>query len=148
MKKKLRRLVVDGAPYLWSVGHLHFPRNEPPGHRCAERLTVYREGFRKAPAKLTFVATDGVLVGYPSSGVVVLERNETFNLHTPSLVARLIRGLEGWEPEHRSSPWMADDGIQRLRALVACEGASKTDLASDEDAPTDGSAPLRHTRRW
>ncbi|MCB9624796.1 MAG: hypothetical protein H6723_15900 [Sandaracinus sp.] len=68
MKKKLRRPTVDGAPYLWSVGHLHFPRNEPPGDRCAERLTVYREGFRKAPAKLTFVATDGVLVGYPSSG--------------------------------------------------------------------------------
>lgn len=120
MKQKLRKIVVDGTSYRWRVRHVHEPKVGPPGYRCTEVLTVFREGHPRGPARVRFVASEGVLVGDPRSGVVELGRGDwrVFNLNRPGLIARLIRTFEGWEPDARRSPWVVDDGVERLRALV------------------------------
>lgn len=117
---KLRKIVVDGRRYLWRVGPVRAAVRNSPEHRYAEELTVYREGFRKAPARLRFFAEGGVQVGAPESTVELgWDEERAYNLQTPGLVASLIRSFTDWHPESQTSPWIADDGVDRLRALHA-----------------------------
>lgn len=94
MPKKMRRIVVDDAPFLWRREHLHLDG-------CVEVLTVVAaDGERRARPRLTlrFRAHDGWSPGDFDAGVLRRGGEEPVNLNRPAVVAALIR-------EARSRGW-------------------------------------------
>ncbi|MGW3143755.1 hypothetical protein ACWDG1_03510 [Streptomyces sp. NPDC001177] len=102
--RRLRRLVVEGAVYRWTVRHRH-----TDGEDCREVLTLYRNGV---PTRIVFRAGEGRIVSagaYWHSGCVAEAGGVPLNLHEPGVVRAFVdearrRGtlpgpaeLDGWE---------------------------------------------------
>jgi hypothetical protein len=106
---RLRRLIVDGSTFLWGCSHEH------SAGRCREIVHVYREGFKKAPARLAFDWPGERASG--AAGVVLIP--DPVNLNKPSVVASLIRAAlaRGWQPETEQRPRFLD-----IRDLLSTPG--------------------------
>lgn len=108
----MRRIIVDHETYLWQLTHQH----ERPD-ACAERLTVYREGFKKSPLRVSFRQHDTWQVGYPEQGVIWSTQDKTsYNLNRPAIVASIIQQMigAGWLPHVASTPFEVQNGLYLL----------------------------------
>jgi len=108
----MRRIIVDHETYLWQLTHQH----ERPD-ACAERLTVYREGFKKSPLRISFHQHDTWQVGYPERGVIWSTQDQTaYNLNRPAIVASIIQQMvgAGWSPHVASTPFDVQNGFHLL----------------------------------
>lgn len=97
----VRRIIVDGNPYVWRRRHTH-DRAVPAAVRCAEVLTIYREGHKRYPLRIQFTESDEWLAGYPQAGVLCRTKDGAiYNLNRPAVVSSLIRWLlaSGWNPD-------------------------------------------------
>jgi len=111
-KKKLRKIIVDGAPYLWAVssGHIQQPEPPVPGPRLSylysDQFVAFAEGYRRSRVRIRFITWgsfyggSGLRHGTPQllgDDSVSLE----VNLHTPRWAAILIRLAlkQGWRPQ-------------------------------------------------
>ncbi|MFV8755118.1 hypothetical protein ACNOYE_31610 [Nannocystaceae bacterium ST9] len=118
--KAMRRLVVDGVDYLWTVEHEHhvLPASELHRGRCRERFTAYREGCKTSPLRLWFSDGPDVEVGYPTAHGVYVYRPHyaDYNLNLPSVAVGLIRVAlaHGWRPEVARRPLEVADGLAWL----------------------------------
>lgn len=142
MKTTLRKITVDGNLFLWNRKHVHGADREETG--CTEKVTVYLEGFKRAPLYLFFNEADNRLfkadtgkekwcVGYPESGVIWLyqykpplppgqvypqEEQQTteLNLNRPAAIETLIRHYQsnGWNPKTAVKPFVDDKALKIL----------------------------------
>lgn len=80
-KNKLRKINVDNESYLWKLTHYHLDKFEHS--KCAEKITIYLDGYKKSPLMLSFREEDNLViktdlekekwcVGYPDTGIVWL----------------------------------------------------------------------------
>jgi hypothetical protein len=118
----MRRLTIGGKTFLWRVRHHHVPDPaSADGLRCREVLTVYREGSKQAPLRVTFSAGEGRGAGSPEAGVVTIygPPHEPFNLNEPGIVSSIIaKAVEtGWDPEAEHRPHEIEDGFALLLAV-------------------------------
>lgn len=122
-QKKPRRIVVDGAPFLWAVKHHHHVRASSEGTdgRCREVFTAYRAGVKHGALRISFDDGPGHHAGYPEAGVVWRPGPEMFavNLNTPRVAAALIRAAlrHGWTPTQVKTPLAIADGFELLDNL-------------------------------
>lgn len=118
-----RKLVIDGADFLWTCGHGHV---EIDGQRrCVERFSAWMYGDPRGALRVRFLDGDG---GHTTKGEGwgghdggLLVGRVVHNLHRPALAARLIRAAmaAGWQPGN-ARPAIHDDGW----ALLAKAGAA------------------------
>ena len=134
-KAKLRRLVVDGVPFLWrlSTSYRQLPDLGHVDYRSHYSFRVYREGFRKAPAIAEFEAWESPQTGGPlhTGAPIDLADGDSarVNLNQPRFAAELIRLLlrRGWSPESEDRPfeWAGDRAaIDEVWACAASEHTS------------------------
>lgn len=111
-ERRLRRLVVDGTAWLWTVRHRH--------PECREVLSLHREGAR-ATLRLVFRPGPGRYVadGFLHVGAVSSAHGEPLNLHEPGVVRRLLdeataRGLLPVAPgeDRELDGWPLFDALQ------------------------------------
>lgn len=110
---KLRRIVVDGADYLFGRRHRHDAAS-PPEQLCQEIFTAYLEGHKRSPLRVWFTAGPGRGAGYPERGVVWLATpGGWLNLNTPGEAANVIRRARasGWDPVNGRGPFVIEDGF-------------------------------------
>ena len=80
-------------------------------------MTVYCEGYKKAPLRVTFRRNEEWEVGNPEDGVIWSKQDSrSYNLNQPSVVASVIRHSVkvGWSPHSMSSPLEIQDGFSTL----------------------------------
>lgn len=138
MKTALRKINVDGNLFLWNRKHIHGENHGTAG--CTEKVTVYLEGFKRAPLYLFFNAADNQLIlddpekerwciGYPEDGVIWLntvnpltpgEACKEFNLNRPAVIETLIRHYlqNGWDPRTIVKPFV-DNQALKLVAIIS-----------------------------
>ncbi|GAA1694164.1 hypothetical protein GCM10009765_49270 [Fodinicola feengrottensis] len=122
--RKIRRLVVDGKDFLWSLRHA----NRSDGNNfldCGEILTIYRGEpserllivFQQRPDRLVADGHGPSATVYAQGGVVV-------NLHKPGTVRALIDEAmqDGWPTTRQIDGWPLVDAIA---ARVAGEGGAQ-----------------------
>lgn len=145
MKTTLRKINVDGELFLWNRKHVHGENRAETG--CTEKVTVYLEGFKRAPLYLFFNEADNRLfkddlekekwcVGYPEDGVIWLykykpplppgqvysqEEQQTaeFNLNRPAVIETLIRHYknQGWNPKTAIKSFIDDTALKILETI-------------------------------
>jgi hypothetical protein len=116
-KKKLRKIVVDRAPYLWTFcpGYIRAPE---VGCLCNDRFIAYAEGYKNNPVRIHFITWECGPSGGPLRGGGPLLPDDPdslrANLHTPRWAAILIRlALEqGWQAQ--SAPLTLENGTALL----------------------------------
>jgi len=123
--KKARRLVVDGATFMWSLGHSHRALGQGRYEDCCEALDIrlfkargrLRIVFRAGPER--FVA-DGYLT---PSGVVGTEERR-LNLHEPGTARALLDEAlaRGWQPDNPEAQEI--DGWTLYGAAATRRGAA------------------------
>jgi hypothetical protein len=128
VKSKLRRVVVDGATYLFSTRHRHIRVEGASGigRRCEQHFTAYLAGIKASPLRMIFTEDETCKAGYPESGVVwTVSGDFTLNLNTPSAAAAIIRAARAsiWDPEHSASPTVIEDGFAFARRALGASGA-------------------------
>ncbi len=107
MKTKLRKIKVANETYLWNRKHYHLSEFEYS--KCAEKVIIYLEGYKKSPLQLSFREEDNIplkknvekekwCVGYPESGIIWLSKykppllnNEPYPLEQQKTITRLER---------------------------------------------------------
>ena len=112
-KAKLRRLVVDGVPFLWrlSTSYRRLPDLDHVDCRSHYSFRVYREGFRNTPAIAEFEAWESPQLGGPLHTGAPIELADAdsprVNLNQPRFAAELVRLLlrRGWSPESDAGPF-------------------------------------------
>ena len=128
-KAKLRRLIVDGIPFLWNLrtSYQRVANVDYVDYTSLYSFRVYLEGCRSAPAIATFQAWESAHTGGPlHTGLPVDLRDPDsprINLNQPRFAAQLIRLLKrrGWTPEQNKGPfeWAADRAaLDEIWALV------------------------------
>ncbi|MFD9032145.1 hypothetical protein ACFVZW_13520 [Streptomyces sp. NPDC059567] len=127
-KRAPRRLVVDDAVWVWTVGHLH-----PP---CRELLTLRRADIPHGLLRLVFQEGPGRVTqgGTMGQGQVADTKDGYLNLNKPGVVRRFVdeataRGLLPTTPGVREI-----DGWPLFDALVAQENGVDRGV-SDPDPP-------------
>lgn len=113
-KRKLRRLVVDGEPFLWrlSTGYQRVPNIDHVDYTSLYTFEAYREGFRNARATAEFEAWESPGAGGPLHTGSALELGDPssphINLNRPRFAAELIRLLlrRGWRPHSATRPFV------------------------------------------
>jgi hypothetical protein len=121
----MRRLVIDGRPYLWRRTHRHSPEKET--RRCEELLRVFAEGNKKAGLQINFCEKTGWQVGYPEEGVVWSSTDsKSYNLNRPAVVRALIIFMlhSGWDPHRGGGAVNVHDGIPLLASSEAPVGVT------------------------
>ncbi|MFD8543031.1 hypothetical protein [Streptomyces sp. NPDC059649] len=128
-EKTARRLVVDGATFLWSLHHLHDAVGNGAYHGCREVLVIRRF---KARGRLHIVFRSGpdrlVPDGYVMpSGAVGTANGPLLNLHEPGTVrAFLDEALtKGWQPD--DPPTHEMDGWRPFETVAARRGEERPD---------------------
>ena len=146
MKNKLRRIKVNDATYLWKRWHHHL--TEFKHSECVEKVTIYLEGYKKSPLRLSFREEDNFPlktdidgekwnVGYPDSGVLWRFQNQPdspnnqsplpeqvqtveINLNRPAVIAELIKyfSLHGWNPMEASKPFVEENALKFLEIIA------------------------------
>ncbi|MFG2721192.1 hypothetical protein ACGFW5_23265 [Streptomyces sp. NPDC048416] len=102
--KKLRRLVVDGRVYWWSVRHSHRVPDSDGPRVCRETLALMPQPAGAAGSlRIVFAQGPGRFVpgGFPlGSGDVGYVRGSALNLHEPGAVRALldVAVARGWQP--------------------------------------------------
>ena len=112
-KAKLRKLVVNGVPFLWrlSTGYERIPNIDYIDHTSHYSFRVYQEGFRNAPAIAAFQAWESAQIGGPLHTGAPIDLGDPssprINLNQPRFAAELIRLLldRGWAPEDNERPF-------------------------------------------
>ena len=135
MKNKLRKLKINNETYLWKRDHHHLTDFELS--QCVEKVTVYLEGYKKAPLQLSFREEDNLLfkkdlekerwcVGYPDDGVIWLAKPRAdkqpqtehidINLNRPAVIATLIKYfiVNGWHPKDTTRPFIVPNALKYL----------------------------------
>lgn len=132
-KAGLRKLVFDGATYLWKVKHEHhvLEQTDPLVGRCREVLLVRRVEPKGRALRIEFADTATCHAGYPEAGVVWQTGSSEGNVVSANLnLPRMVRAAievclaQGWQPDSPSSPsrldgWpMVTEIISRYEALA------------------------------
>ena len=119
--KRVRRLVVDGVPFVWNVVHKHhvLPASSPGAGRCREVFSAYLKGIRTGPLRVWFTASESRGAGYPAAGVAWVSeggRLVTTNLNTPGVAAAIIREAlkRGWAPAISRAPFVIEAGFEMV----------------------------------
>jgi hypothetical protein len=105
----MRRIVVNGAEYLFGVSHRH-----PSNGRCEEIFTAYLADHKRSPLRIRFTGAPGYEAGYPSRGVVGrTDPDASLNLNTPGVAASIIRRARelGWDPVSGATAFIIADGF-------------------------------------
>jgi|GEM_PF-2704814 len=116
-KKKLRKIIVDGTPYLWAFRPGYIPAPDV-GYLCSDRFKAYAEGYKNSPVCIRFITWECAVSGGPlrCSAPLLLDDPDSLraNLHTPRWAAILIRlALEqGWQAQ--SAPLTLENGTALL----------------------------------
>jgi len=120
-KKKLRKIVVDGTPYLWAFrpGYIQ-PDPTVRDYLCSDQFLAYVEGHKNNPVRIRFITREYPIAGGPlrCDGPLLLDDSESLraNLHTPKWAAVLIRLAlkQGWQAQ--SAPLTLENGTALLLA--------------------------------
>ncbi|WP_129309237.1 hypothetical protein [Streptomyces sp. L2] len=83
-RPRLRRLVVDGTVYRWTVRHRH----RVDGPACSEVLSLFRDGV---PVRIALPSLDGGWGGH--FGLVADDHGHAVNLHEPAVVRAFVEEL-------------------------------------------------------
>lgn len=117
MKKKLRRIVVQGQTYLWKFTSGYVPTNDPANPwQCLDRFTAYLPQAKASPLRISFLTWEDPIIGGPLRTGVPLDLNKLSsgswgaNFHTPKYAAWIIeRAFEaGWKPEQSRNPFVIE----------------------------------------
>ena len=121
---KLRKIVVDGAEYLWKFEPGYREKTDSPGnpYECFDIFTAFLAGRKHSPLRVHFITWECAIVGGPLryGGPLVLgDENSGINLHTPKWAAVLIRLArdKGWTPAQSLQPLQIEDGMSWLAEL-------------------------------
>jgi len=77
MKKKLRRIVVNGQTYLWKFAPGYVATNDPANlWQCLDRFTAYRSHTKDNPLKISFLTWEDPIIGGPLRTGLPLDLNE------------------------------------------------------------------------
>ena len=122
-KKKLRKIIVDGMPYLWAFrpGYIQ-PDSSVRDFLCNDQFIAFAEGYKRNPVRIRFITWECPISGGPlrGGGPLLLDDPESLraNLHMPGWAAILIRLAlkQGWQPQ--SAPLTLDNGAALLLANV------------------------------
>ncbi|MFG2761033.1 hypothetical protein [Streptomyces wuyuanensis] len=142
--RRVRRLVVDGTVWFWSLRHSHRDGT------CRDSLSLTREGT-SARLSIVFRAGDGRIVsggGYWSGGSVGAVAGGDMNLHEPGSVRKLLDAalaagvrapaeIDGWPLFDALMERGAPAGGAERTAGVRT-GSSGPDGPSAEREPADG----------
>ncbi|WP_058041859.1 hypothetical protein [Streptomyces roseifaciens] len=119
-EKAARRLVVDGATYMWSIGHTHHVLGGGRYEDCCETLVI-RLFKARGRLRISFGTGPGKLVpdGYMPSGAVGTTGGGLLNLHEPGTVRALLDEAlsQGWRPD--DPPVEELDGWNLFDAVAA-----------------------------
>jgi hypothetical protein len=119
--RRVRTVVVDGVPFVWSVAHKHhvLPASSPGTGtgRCREVFSAYLKGKRTGPLRVWFTASEGRGAGYPAAGVAWVSdgaRLVDINLNTPGVAAAIVREAlkRGWSPGASRAPVLLEAGFE------------------------------------
>lgn len=107
--RRVRRLVVDGAVWFWSLRHSHRDGT------CRDALSLTREGTGSR-LRIVFRAGDGRIVSggaYWSGGSVGAVSGGDTNLHETGVVRKLLRAAPaaGAEPPAEIDGWPLFDAV-------------------------------------
>ncbi|MFD4721036.1 hypothetical protein ACIOWI_00750 [Streptomyces sp. NPDC087659] len=107
--RRVRRLVVDGAVWFWSLRHSHRDGT------CRDALSLTREGTGTR-LRIVFRAGDGRIVSggaYWSGGSVGAVGGGDMNLHEPGNVRKLLDAAlaAGAEPPAEIDGWPLFDAV-------------------------------------
>jgi hypothetical protein len=126
MKKKLRRIVVNGQTYLWrfTPGYVA-TQNAAEPWQCQDQFTAYLLHAKASPLRISFLTWEDPMIGGPLRAALPLDLDEMHseswraNLHTPKWAAWIIQKAlgSGWQPEQSKSPFVIEEGIQWLRQM-------------------------------
>ena len=137
-KNKLRKIKVENQIYLWRREHFHL--TEYKHSKCAEKVIIYLEGYKKSALQLLFREEDNLTfkidiekekwcVGYPNDGVIWLfnsrkdlkpqTANIDINLNRPAVIAKLIQYYiqNSWYPEENKRTLIVEDALKLLDVL-------------------------------
>ena len=103
------------------------------GSECAEKVTIYLEGFKNAPLNLLFRQEDNDansnrkwIVGYPDTGVIWLftqkdsnnpqTESVSINLNRPAIIRKIIEYFisNGWSPKTSNKSFIVSNGLELL----------------------------------
>ncbi|MFI1467457.1 hypothetical protein [Streptomyces wuyuanensis] len=143
--RRVRRLVVDGTVWFWSLRHSHRDGT------CRDSLSLTREGT-SARLSIVFRAGDGRVVsggGYWSGGSVGAVAGGDMNLHEPGSVRKLLDAalaagvrapaeIDGWPLFDALVGHAAPAGEGRTGAAGVRTGSSGPDDSSAGREPADG----------
>jgi hypothetical protein len=145
-QKKLRKIIVDGAPYLWAFrpGYIQMPDVSWRDYLCSDQFIAYAEGHKNSPVRIRFITWECPVSGGPlrCSAPLLLDDPDSLraNLHTPRWAAILIRLAlkQGWQAQ--SAPLTLENGTDLLLEHAAIIMASDPHVAVAEpySRPTIG----------
>lgn len=127
MKKKLRRIVVQGQTYLWKFTPGYVATGDPTNPwQCHDHFTAYLLEAKNSPLHISFRTWEDPIVGGPLRTGLPLDLADLqsgyqsdvpgINLHTPKHAAWLIRQAlqTGWQPERSTKPFVVEQGVEWL----------------------------------
>ncbi|MDQ2902460.1 MAG: hypothetical protein ABI456_13460 [Ktedonobacteraceae bacterium] len=123
MKKKLRRIMVDGQIYLWKFVPGYVATHDPANPwQCHDHFTAYLLQMKASPLQVSFLSWEDPVSGGPlrtgmSPGLdEIHSQSWRVYLHTPKYAAWIIqRALKaGWQPEQSRAPFVVEQGVQWL----------------------------------
>ena len=95
-KAKLRKIVIDGNAYLWSIKTKYLQKETTYlDYHTQIQFTAYLEGCKVTPVSIHFATWEDAIAGNPLTSAGAGE----MNLNKPSLAKVLIQGAisKGWD---------------------------------------------------
>jgi hypothetical protein len=121
VKKKFRRIVIDGKIYLWRFSPGYEATQDPANPwKCHDLFTAYLTDAKASPLQAHFITWEDPVIGGPLHTGIPLDAKDSkssgMNLHTPQWAARIIRrSLKlGWQPEQSKHPFVIEHGVEQL----------------------------------
>lgn len=119
MKSKLRKLVVGGERFVYTLKESYKRDFEARDGNWTTVLRVFKEGRKNTPLEFSFIVEDKYIVGNPLTSGYLINRNgesHDFNIHRPWLVSLLIQeGInKGWNGQDRL---VISNGIELLQEM-------------------------------
>lgn len=117
MKKKLRRIKINNAEYLYAVYINYYS----PSKTSRLTLKVFLSGQKQTPLIIDFLTIDDFYMGHPLNVGVILTNSKTkesilVNLHEPKFIREFVLlGLKkGWTGTNKVE---AQNGLGYLKEL-------------------------------
>ena len=122
-KQKLRKIVVDGAEFLWKFDP-RYRETGPCQYECFDTFIAYLAGYRNSPLRMHFMTWEDPVIGGPlrcGGPLAPGGPNSGINLHTPKWAALLIRRAreKGWTPALSSRLWVVVNDLDWFAELAA-----------------------------